>query len=254
MSHHRGGRTTTTTPAAAAEMEESAEQAQLAALLTRASEVIKNERATVAALRECLHGIVLAYAADSAAGGHRSHSNGNGPPGALSAYVGGRLGAIQGLLLAVDPAAPRPLSPRLTTPPPQAVPPPVSVPPPALAATSSVGAAAYAPDAQAAAMATRLRRALAPPPTRQQLGGVVDAMVAELQRDLRRRQREDPREGAPLLHRLGSCTYRLTWGQRRARVVHLTIDSGALCVVVGGGHVNFLEYMDRLVPLAVQPA
>ncbi|ORC85462.1 putative protein kinase [Trypanosoma theileri] len=96
-------------------------------------------------------------------------------------------------------------------------------------------------------MITRLRRALAPPPTKEQLGEVIHAMVQEIVRDTRRR-------GLDLyMKRQAPCVYQCTFGNDNtqkgkgvaARVVHLSIDSGRLTVKMGGGHVNFLDYLER---------
>lgn len=45
---------------------------------------------------------------------------------------------------------------------------------------------------------------------------------------------------------LGGKDGAATQGRVRAVVVHLTIDSGALRVARGGGHVDFIEYLERL--------
>ncbi|RNF06913.1 putative myosin heavy chain [Trypanosoma rangeli] len=98
-------------------------------------------------------------------------------------------------------------------------------------------------------MITRLRRAMAPPPTKEQLGEVIQAMVHEVVRDARRR-------GISLkMTRQAPCVYRCelygTVATNRkgkdatARVVHLSIVSGRLAVKVGSGHENFLEYLER---------
>ncbi|RNC54727.1 putative myosin heavy chain [Trypanosoma cruzi] len=96
-------------------------------------------------------------------------------------------------------------------------------------------------------MITRLRRAMAPPPTKEQLGEVIHAMVQEIVRDARRR-------GIGLkLTRQAPCVYlfELRGAASKkgkgdtARVVHLSIDSGRLSVKVGGGHENLLEYIER---------
>ncbi|KAF5220397.1 hypothetical protein TcYC6_0024690 [Trypanosoma cruzi] len=96
-------------------------------------------------------------------------------------------------------------------------------------------------------MITRLRRAMAPPPTKEQLGEVIHAMVQEIVRDALRR-------GIGLkLTRQAPCVYlfelRGAISKKgkgdTARVVHLSIDSGRLSVKVGGGHENLLEYIER---------
>lgn len=96
-------------------------------------------------------------------------------------------------------------------------------------------------------MITRLRRAMAPQPTKEQLGEVIHAMVVEVLRDARRR-------GLNLnLTRQAPCVYVCEYSGAHAkkgrrvisRVVHLSIDSGRLAVKVGAGHENFLEYLER---------
>lgn len=83
-------------------------------------------------------------------------------------------------------------------------------------------------------MLSRLRRAIAPAPTKQQIGEVVHAMVEELQKSL-------ARHGASLqLKRKEPCVY---WSGTKK--LHLGVDSGKLVVTVGGGHTDLLEYMER---------
>lgn len=187
-----------------------------------------------------------------------------------------------------------------------------------------------------AAMVNRLRRALAPAPTREQIGDVVDAMVSVLQSELRQRLAKQQRQSTVCgggggigsasrtfaLVKRAPCAYRLFLGSpsavqdavrecrsgamaaserpKTARpaalskgvllydttpsasttrafatrggwglseggagggaavgsaavptssvqecTVHFTIDSGRLCVMGGGGHVDFLEYLER---------
>lgn len=83
-------------------------------------------------------------------------------------------------------------------------------------------------------MISRLRRAMAPQPTKEQLGEVVHAMVSELVRQMRLR-------GQLLsMKRLDHGVYQL-----EKKKIHLTVDSGKLVVKCGGGHVDFLEYLER---------
>ena len=83
-------------------------------------------------------------------------------------------------------------------------------------------------------MLNRLRRAIAPPPTKEQLGEVVHAMVQELCKSLHS-------HGAHLpMHRLDACLY-----QCGSRKLHLSVDSGRLVVKCGGGHVDLLEHIER---------
>lgn len=165
--------------------------------------------------------------------------------------------------------------------------------PTAFSAASSTGL-------QSTAMINRLRRALAPSPTIQQLGDVVDAMVSALLKDIREREATGARRRAPgdrcyfELERVRLCTYRLVYGVEHAvkallsqrkqpptssrltvvphrglltyvptgreeggphamsltagcqqRLLHFSIDSGALCVRSGGGSIDFLEYLER---------
>lgn len=83
-------------------------------------------------------------------------------------------------------------------------------------------------------MLSRLRRAIAPPPTREQLAEVVHAMVTELVRSA-------ARNGLRLdMKRVGPCQY--DCGKRR---LTLTVDSRRLVVKCGGGHVDMNEYAQR---------
>ncbi|RNF15522.1 putative myosin heavy chain [Trypanosoma conorhini] len=98
-------------------------------------------------------------------------------------------------------------------------------------------------------MITRLRRAMAPQPTKEQLGEVIHAMVHEVLRDVRRRGIDlKMTRQAPCVYR---CELRGTAAINRkgkganARVLHLSIDSGRLAVNVGSGHENFLDYLER---------
>ena len=88
-------------------------------------------------------------------------------------------------------------------------------------------------------MLNRLRRAMAPQPSREQIGEVVHAMVHELQRQLLAHSR-----GAAKLHlkKMEPCVY---YSEAVKKKLHLTIDSGRLVVKNGGGHVDFLEYVER---------
>ncbi|KEG13433.1 putative protein kinase [Trypanosoma grayi] len=97
------------------------------------------------------------------------------------------------------------------------------------------------------AMITRLRRAMAPPPTKEQLGEVIHAMVQEIVRDTRRRgiNLQMTRQ-SPCVYHFGYRGIHARRGKSAAtRVVHLSIDSGQLTVKVGGGHENFLDYLER---------
>jgi hypothetical protein len=83
-------------------------------------------------------------------------------------------------------------------------------------------------------MINRLRRAMAPPPTKEQLGEVVHAMVTEMVRQLNVQGVSVP------LKRVDHCQYQLN-----KRKLHLTVDSGRLVVKAGGGHVDLLEFLER---------
>jgi hypothetical protein len=84
-------------------------------------------------------------------------------------------------------------------------------------------------------MLSRLRRAIAPPPTKEQMAEVVHAMVVELVRSA-------ARNGLRLdLKRLAPCLYECG-GKRR---LHLTVDSRRLVVKCGGGHVDINEFIQR---------
>lgn len=83
-------------------------------------------------------------------------------------------------------------------------------------------------------MITRLRRAIAPPPTKEQMGEVVHAMVRELKKQLWNHGADLP------MKRLDHCVYQC--GRRK---LHLTVDSGRLVVKSGGGHVDLLEHIER---------
>ena len=83
-------------------------------------------------------------------------------------------------------------------------------------------------------MINRLRRAIAPPPTKEQMGEVVHAMVTELCRQLQKRGSRLP------LKKLEPCVYHC--GKRK---MHLTVDSGRLVIKSGGGHVDLLEHIER---------
>eukprot|EP00796_Vickermania_ingenoplastis_P010666 gene10666-7411_t len=155
-----------------------------------------------------------------------------------------------------------------------------------------------------AGMIARLRRAMAPPPSKAQVSDVVDAMVGELRKEIDQKladhtlrwppvqQRDDLRSIYHLypwtiqVEKEGPCAYRFLYGpeaqvrsvlegrrkcpgasidallsrcvsekdQRNSRLrvkhflVNLTIDSGSLNVVCGGGHVNLL-HLDIDLPL-----
>ncbi|SCU64943.1 uncharacterized protein TEOVI_000764600 [Trypanosoma equiperdum] len=96
-------------------------------------------------------------------------------------------------------------------------------------------------------MIAHLRRAMAPLPAKEQIGEVIHAMVQEILREARQR-------GTGLkMKRQKPCVYECTYSPKRerkigctvTRVVHLSIDSGRLTVKVGGGHVNFLDFLER---------
>eukprot|EP00758_Cryptobia_borreli_P011199 Tbor_TRINITY_DN5634_c1_g2::TRINITY_DN5634_c1_g2_i1::g.9298::m.9298 len=83
-------------------------------------------------------------------------------------------------------------------------------------------------------MTNRLRRAMTPIATKEQLKEKVHRMVHELQIKMRN-------EGM-LFHitRVDNCVYQI--GKRK---IHLSVDSGKLMVKCGGGHVDFIEYIRR---------
>lgn len=158
-----------------------------------------------------------------------------------------------------------------------------------------------------AGMMARLRRAIAPPPSRSQVSDVVEAMVGELRKEIHRKlddgtlkwppaeKRADPNSVYHFIpwtihiEREAVCAYRFLIGpeenvralvearrrmpetsietlvlrsqqerERKGRgvkmdarhfLVNLTIDSGHLSVVSGGGHVNLLEFLERKIQL-----
>jgi hypothetical protein len=108
---------------------------------------------------------------------------------------------------------------------------------PSTAASSSSAAAADRDYNEI--MLTRLRRAMAPPPSKEQIGEVVHAMVCELQRQLLAHS-----NGAAklLLKKLAPCVY---YAEESKRKLHLTVCSSRLVVRSGGGYVDFLEYVER---------
>lgn len=111
-----------------------------------------------------------------------------------------------------------------------------SAPPPSVTNAKGVAAssATAAPVPYNDMMLQRLRRAVAPPPTKEQLGEVVHAMVKEMSKFLKS-------HGTVLdLKRVDHCVY-----QVRDRKLNLTVDSGRLVVKCGGGHVDLLEYLER---------
>ena len=83
-------------------------------------------------------------------------------------------------------------------------------------------------------MMSRLRRAVAPPPTKEQLAAVVDAMMKELMSSLQKHGARLPAKKS------GACAYQIG-----RRMVHLAVDSGRLVVKSGGGHVDLLEFIER---------
>lgn len=85
-------------------------------------------------------------------------------------------------------------------------------------------------------MIERLRRAVAPPPTPDQMAALVDAMVCAVHPEL------DKRGYGVDFVKVGKCLYRI--GRRR---LNLTVDSGRLVVKSGGGHTDLLEYIERYV-------
>lgn len=92
------------------------------------------------------------------------------------------------------------------------------------------------PTSYSDAMVGRLRRAVAPPPTREQMAALVDAMVAAIQPEFDRRGL-----GVEFI-KVGKCLYQV--GRRR---LNLSVDSGRLVVKSGGGHTELLEYIERYI-------
>ena len=92
------------------------------------------------------------------------------------------------------------------------------------------------PTSYSDAMVSRLRRAVAPPPTREQMAALVDAMVTAIQPEFDRRGL-----GVEFV-KVGKCLYQV--GRRR---LNLTVDSGRLVVKSGGGHTELLEYIERYI-------
>lgn len=80
----------------------------------------------------------------------------------------------------------------------------------------------------------RLRRSMAPPPTKEQMDEVIKAMVAEIQSQLASKGLNLP------MRRLKECCYES--GKKR---FNLSVDSNRLMVKCGGGNVDFLEYIER---------
>nr|CCC92838.1 conserved hypothetical protein [Trypanosoma congolense IL3000] len=93
----------------------------------------------------------------------------------------------------------------------------------------------------------RLRRAMVPQPSKEQLGQVIHAMVEELVRDAYRRGKDLQ------MHQKAPCVYVCTYSPNRqrkigstaTRVMHLSIDNGRLTVKMGGGHVNLLDFLEK---------
>jgi hypothetical protein len=87
-------------------------------------------------------------------------------------------------------------------------------------------------------MLSRLRRAIAPPPTREQMAEVVHAMVQELVKSA-------SRNGLRIdLKKVGPCLYECGAGAHKRRL-HLSVDSRRLVVKCGGGHVDINEFIQR---------
>lgn len=158
-----------------------------------------------------------------------------------------------------------------------------------------------------AGMIARLRRAVAPPPTKYQMDEVVEAMIGELRKELKEKISDKTLDWPPVqkslekgtpfyyipwvikIEKENVCAYRFLVGpevsvntvidiyrrrpgcsvdsillkNQRARqdgqqvpkldvkhfLVHLTIDSGKLCVVKGGGHTDLLLFLERKINL-----
>lgn len=158
-----------------------------------------------------------------------------------------------------------------------------------------------------AGMIARLRRAVAPPPTKYQMDEVVEAMIGELRKELKEKISAKTLDWPPVqkslekstpfycipwtikIEKENVCAYRFLVGpeesvstvieiyrkrpgcsvdsillkNQRARqdgqqvpkldvkhfLVHLTIDSGKLCVVTGGGHTDLLLFLERKINL-----
>ncbi|KAG8348230.1 hypothetical protein TRVL_00932 [Trypanosoma vivax] len=97
-----------------------------------------------------------------------------------------------------------------------------------------------------ASMTARLRRAMAPPPPKEQLGEVIHAMVGEIVRDARRRGVDlQMIRQSPCVY---TCVYRIarkSGSKTASRVLNLSIDSARLTVRSGGGNVNIFEFLER---------
>lgn len=173
--------------------------------------------------------------------------------------------------------------------------------------TPRIGAAKNVASAAEAGMMARLRRAIAPPPSKSQMSDVVDAMVCELRKEINGKLETGTLRWPPAMkkeevtsvfhyvpwtihiEREGACAYRFLMGpeenvrslveakrkmngtsietllyrnqldremgrkvdnmEAKHFLVNLTIDSGNLSVVSGGGHVNLLEYLERKIHL-----
>lgn len=158
-----------------------------------------------------------------------------------------------------------------------------------------------------AGMIARLRRAVAPPPTKYQIDEVVEAMIGEMRKELRKKLCTKTLDWPPVQKSLENaseffympwtiqiekenvCAYRFLVGpeesvntvieirrkrpgcsvdsilldNQRARqdgqrvpkldvkhfLVHLTVDSGKLSVVKGGGHTDLLIFLERKIRL-----
>ena len=107
-------------------------------------------------------------------------------------------------------------------------------------AAAAEAAAAAAEKEYNELMLNRLRRAVAPPPTKAQIAAVVDAMMNELCSRLHQHNAKLPAaKVGPAVYQLGSGA------NHKMRVVHLAVDSGRLVVKSGGGHIDLLEYIER---------
>lgn len=158
-----------------------------------------------------------------------------------------------------------------------------------------------------AQMVARLKRAIAPPPSKTQIAVVVDAMIGELRKEIKSKLENNTLQWGPgskcceaspsspsspwtiRIEKENLCAYRFIMGreesvryvlEQRKKIpgctvdglllenqrkrdagkrvaklelkhflVHLTIDSGRLTVLTGGGHLDLLEFLERKVHL-----
>jgi hypothetical protein len=89
----------------------------------------------------------------------------------------------------------------------------------------------------------RMIRALSPPPTVSQMGKLVDSMVKELIRNLQLRGVDLP------MRKVTNCVYLIN-----NKRLNLAVISDKLVVKVGGGHQDFLEYLNKSKVLRVAKA